>query len=632
MGRGSVTATFLLDAITLAPCPRAITALVAATLAVLIDLIFRFRDYRDLLHSLSVAGIMKFVGAIMLVFLQVVAVFCLITLLPGPLRTVVLLLSAFVVVVQLSYWRTLSQFMTGTDLFLSVTVSGDHRIEAILSFFKPLVLLYALPYVLILSALILAPVPTFRETLALSLLPAAYLIVSNYVLFLHVPERSFHLNPLTSFLRSILQCQFENMRAYHGPRDELPPFQACFKSKMPSRRRGLRRRRHTNSMLRSRRRANEEGALIWNQASVRPLDSIIYVIDESVRGSNLSLNGYPRETTPFLQSLETRGLLNNLGICVAASSFTHISNAYLITGHNEFPDNDYRTDKNPTIFDYAKKMGYETIYIDINRVYLSSLMKAAGNGPVKSLDRWMNEQSFEERHIDLDTTKDVGVARFLSTILNEKGGYCIVVNKKGLHFHYRNNYPDDLASTIWKPVMKLSESIDTSTVGREKLVNTYDNGIRFQVDEFFREFVSKTTNQNYAMLYTSDHGQTLAENGQEYTHMKPDAEIVDVPAFLISSEQYSKKALLDGIAPGIRVSHLNNFATLLDLMDVPMPLRVRPYDKSIFALTAEDNRERYYMSGSLHGSGDYAVKSIPTPPGDGWGVSRPAGNSTKDYR
>jgi lipid A ethanolaminephosphotransferase len=581
---------YLLGAITQAPCPRAMIALVAATLAVLIDLIFRFRDYRDSLNSFSVAGIMKFLGTFTLVFLQVVALFYLITLLPGPLRAVVLLLAVFVVIIQLSYWRTLSQFMTGTDLFLAVTVSGDHRIEAILSFFKPLVLLYALPYALVLSLLILAPpVSAFQKTLALSLLPALYLLVSNYVLFLHVPERSFHLNPLTSFLRSTLQCTFENVRQYRGPRDELPPF----------------------------------------HASQRPLDSIIYVIDESVRGSNLSLNGYPRATTPFLQSLETRGLLKNLGICVAAGSFTHISNAYLITGHNAFPDNAFQTDKNPTIFDYAKKMGYETIYIDINQVYLYSLMKAAGDGPVRSLDRWMTDKSFKERHIDLDTTKDLGVARVLSSLLNEKGGYFILVNKKGLHFHYRNNYPDDTASTVWKPVMKASESIDPSSAGREKLVNTYDNGIRFQVDEFFRVFVSETTNQNYVVLYTSDHGQTLAEHGKVYTHMKPDNVIVDVPDFLVSGERYGRKDLLDGIPPGLRVSHLNNFATLLDLMGVPMSLRVRPYDKSIFSLTAGDNRVRYYMSGSLHGSGDYVVKMIPTPPEEGWGVSRSFGNGPR---
>jgi glucan phosphoethanolaminetransferase (alkaline phosphatase superfamily) len=478
--------------------------------------------------------------------------------------------------------------MTSTDVFLALTVGGDNRKEAVSSFFKPLFFLYALPYVLIMSPLILIPPATaFRETLAFSLLTALYLLASNYALFLHVPERIFHLNPLTSFLRSALHYGYASLREYHGPREDLPTF----------------------------------------HAPQRPLDSIIYVIDESVRGSNLSLNGYPRATTPFLQSLETQGLLKNLGICVAASSFSHISNAYLITGHNAFPDDAFQTARNPTIFDYAKKMGYETIYIDIDKGYLSPLVKAARDGPIRSLDWWMTDESFKERRIDLGTTKDLGVASLLSGLLNERGGYFVLINKKGLHFHYRQRYPDDPASTIWKPIMETTEPIDPSTTGREKLVNTYDNGIRFQVDEFFRVFVSETTNQNYVILYTSDHGQTLSEHGQVYTHMKSDKVIVDVPDFLVSGEQYSKAGLLAGISPGIRVSHLNNFATLLDLMGVPMSLRARPYDKSIFSLTAEDNKVRYYMSGSLHGFGDYVVKEIPTPPDAGWGVSRPVEKS-----
>ena len=40
----------------------------------------------------------------------------------------VLLFSAFIIIIQLSYWLTLSQFMTGADLFLALTVSGDHRV------------------------------------------------------------------------------------------------------------------------------------------------------------------------------------------------------------------------------------------------------------------------------------------------------------------------------------------------------------------------------------------------------------------------------------------------------------------------------------------------------------------------
>lgn len=582
MGRGVVTAMSLLSIITGASCPRVAIVLLVSTLSVIVDAVLRSRDYRDLPVSRSFTGIMKFLGTFSLVFLQLCALFYFITLLPGLLRAIALLFSVFLIIVQLSYWRTLSQFMTGTDLYLSVTVSGDHRIEAILSFFKPLILVYALPYLLILSLLLFVPpVSDAGMTVALSILLLLYLFVSNYVLFRFVPERSFHLNPLTSFLRAIVQCVFESRQRYQGIRDSLPAF----------------------------------------QVSQRPLDSVIYVIDESVRGSNLSLNGYPRLTTPFLQSLETEGRLKNLGICVAASSFTHISNAYLLSGHNAFPDTDFRTRKNPTIFDYAKIMGYETIYIDINRVYLASLKKAAGDGPVRSLDSWMNEKSFEEQQIDLEVTKDSGVARILSAILNTGGGYFVVVNKKGLHFQYCNNYPDDTASTIWTPVMNALESIDPGPAGREKLVNSYDNGIRYQVDEFFRVLVSETTNQNYAILYTSDHGQTLSEHGQRYTHMKADAEIVDVPGFLVASEQYARQGLLDDIKPGIRVSHLNNFATLLDLMDVPPLLRVRSYEKSIFALTAEDNHERWYMSGSLHGSGDYTLHSIPTPPADGWGYS-----------
>ena len=70
MGRGQVIAKCSLRAITQATYPRAITALLAATLAVLIDPIFRFSDYRALLHLLPVVGTMKFSDALTLVLLQ----------------------------------------------------------------------------------------------------------------------------------------------------------------------------------------------------------------------------------------------------------------------------------------------------------------------------------------------------------------------------------------------------------------------------------------------------------------------------------------------------------------------------------------------------------------------------------
>jgi hypothetical protein len=59
-----------LRAVTPAPDPRAIGALLAATIAVLIDPIFRFSHYRDLLHLLPVDGTMSFSGALTRVFRQ----------------------------------------------------------------------------------------------------------------------------------------------------------------------------------------------------------------------------------------------------------------------------------------------------------------------------------------------------------------------------------------------------------------------------------------------------------------------------------------------------------------------------------------------------------------------------------
>src|SRR5664279_1278222 len=102
MGRGPVTVLYPLSDLSQVLYPRAMIALAAATLAVLIDFMLRFRDYRDLRDSYSLVGFIKYLGTFTLVFLQVVAIFYLIILLPGPLRVVVLLLAAFIVIIQLS--------------------------------------------------------------------------------------------------------------------------------------------------------------------------------------------------------------------------------------------------------------------------------------------------------------------------------------------------------------------------------------------------------------------------------------------------------------------------------------------------------------------------------------------------
>jgi len=569
-----------------------IVALLVATMIIFIDSIFRFNEYRSLFESLPLIGYMKFYGALIGVYAQTVAILLLIMQFPKFVRMLAILFIVFIVLVQMSYFLTLNRYMTSNDLLVALTVPIDEIEGAVISFFNPIITLCAIPYFLSLFILLLIPYRFCPLKHLVSILTiTVFLVVSNYVLFAHGHERYFHLNPPTSFIRSVFHYQFQNIFEYHGPRDKLPDL----------------------------------------QITKKPKDSIIYIIDESIRGSNLSLNGYSRPTTPFLQTLEAEGRLKNLGICVSASTFSYITNAYLISGHNKFPDKDYHTAKNPTIFDYAKKMGYKTVFIDVNGCYLTIRTEKERKDSIRSVDLWMTVQSFDERIINNIAEQDLTVARFLSNLLNDAGGYFIVVNKKGLHFPYRARYPDNLKYMLWKPVMEPWESIDPSAVGRMKLVNTYDNGIRYAVDEFFQVLVSNIENQNYIILYTSDHGQTLSEHGQIYTHAQADKVVVDVPEFFIISQYHKKKEQVSNIPDGIRVSHLNNFATLLDLMEVPMSLRVYACEKSIFDLTLQDNKMRYYLSGNLYGlAGNYVVEVIPSSLDDGWGTSNPV-NKSKDF-
>ncbi len=76
------------------------------------------------------------------------------------------------------------------------------------------------------------------------------------------------------------------------------------------------------------------------QNSIPPVNNIVLVIAESIRGDKLSLNGYQRETTPFLKSLEKNNILHNWGIASSASTGSRFSFSAIVTGlsPDDFPD------------------------------------------------------------------------------------------------------------------------------------------------------------------------------------------------------------------------------------------------------------------------------------------------------
>jgi len=106
---------------------------------------------------------------------------------------------------------------------------------------------------------------------------------------------------------------------------------------------------------------------------------------------------------------------------------------------------------------------------------------------------------------------------------------------------------------------------------QEEIKNAYDNAILY-TDNFLAKTIQvlKEINSTHqaAMIYISDHGQSLGEKGI-YLHglpyfMAPQAQI-HIPAFIWMNEHFKSTLDIDKIDTTKRYTHDNLFHTLLGL-------------------------------------------------------------------
>jgi glucan phosphoethanolaminetransferase (alkaline phosphatase superfamily) len=309
----------------------------------------------------------------------------------------------------------------------------------------------------------------------------------------------------------------------------------------------------------------------------RPLNNVILVVDESVRSDHLSINGYERPTTPYLESLTAQGFVANWGTAVSAGTCSIISNGVILTGVGTLPDTEYRMAQNPTIFQYAKAMGYETYYFDSQADYLW-------------IGLTVSDLPFVDHHITRsnlggDREADLRAADQIQKIIGRSTGNFIWINKEGVHFHYNDVYPPE--ATVWQPIPPAR-----TYENYEQVRNSYDNGILYNVDGFFQALISDSgILENTTIVYTSDHGQTLQEHEETWPHCGDTKNEASVPLVLLNNTGH----IFD---TAYKASHYNIFATLLDLMAVPESIRLHDYPLSLFTATVADSQDRYFLGGT----------------------------------
>lgn len=333
---------------------------------------------------------------------------------------------------------------------------------------------------------------------------------------------------------------------------------------------------------------SEPREAVTYRSTTTPTVNLIFIVDESVRSDHLSLNGYGRQTTPVLDELKQKGYLKNWGTAVASTTCSINSNNLLLTGVYELPDIKGDVYRFPSIFQYALAMGYKTFYFDGQ----TSNLWNGKRTDIPDFGTWVKASDLGQDALDQN---DAEIARRVRSITASSTGNFIWINKFGVHPPYLDSYPESEA--VWQPAPRLSETSSLFSDKRtsEELINTYDNAILYNSRSFFSELFRDGVNENNIVVYTSDHGQNLGENGLTLSHCSTTRNEANVPLFMIAAP---------GIAPdvdtGFRASHLNIFASLLDIMQFPEQYRLHQYPISLLKARSGDSVPRYYFEGNLN--------------------------------
>jgi lipid A ethanolaminephosphotransferase len=272
--------------------------------------------------------------------------------------------------------------------------------------------------------------------------------------------------------------------------------------------------------------------LKYSTEQLFPDDNMIgvVVVGETARADRFSLNGYNKKTNPLLENED----IQNFTEAYACGTYTTLSVPCMFSlasyDNYNFHEEEYREN----ILDLTKAAGIETIWIENN----SSCKHVCDR--IKLID--FVEKGSED-YVGYGVHDKITLER-LEKLINKKQSkkLLIVVHTMGSHGPaYYNRYPDE-----FKKFEPNCESNDPQSCDLEALNNTYDNTILYTdyILKSMIDILKKQNNSENFLIYASDHGESLGENGL-YLHGAPkrlaSKEQLHVPALIWASDNLKQK-------------------------------------------------------------------------------------------
>lgn len=293
---------------------------------------------------------------------------------------------------------------------------------------------------------------------------------------------------------------------------------------------------------------------------------LVLAIGESARASSYSLNGYDRPTDARMRAL---GVLNfsNVASC-GTNTATSLPCMFTDLGRRDYEDGVAKYREN--VLDVLMRGGYDVLWLDNNTGSKSLAKRAKEVRAGREADPTLcNEEGCHDQ---------VLVEQLRATLPTIRRDTVVVLHLLGSHGPaYYARYPKAFAK--FTPECRSNQLQQCSDL---QLRNTYDNTILYtdHILASAAELLRDDPRIDPALLYVSDHGESLGEHGL-YLHGAPYAiapdEQTHVPMMLWAPERLAARRGLD--LPCLRgrgqrpMSHDHFFHSVLGLADVASAVR-----------------------------------------------------------
>lgn len=227
---------------------------------------------------------------------------------------------------------------------------------------------------------------------------------------------------------------------------------------------------------------------------------LVFHVGESVRADHLSLNGYERETTPWLKSQLAQGNLINYTDCISAAWDTCQAQIAILTNarrdiYEESPEMKPSTG---SVIELFNANGFD-VYTFFGR---SAGQQLKYDRVVRLLTKCSKER------FNAEGSPWTAIPQIESVLTANNGGdnLLLFINNEGSHTPF---YHFDEASA---PFMPANREFENPLEHGEEIKNAYDNTIHY-TDEFIRRVAASLKGRPFVYVYVSDHGEYLGEDG-----------------------------------------------------------------------------------------------------------------------